>query len=102
MRNHIVPFAALLVSLIFGGQSAAAKTIYVSPAGNDAWTGRPGQPNADLTDGPVATLTRARDIIRQWKSAGPLDEPVHVIVADGVYSITEPLVLTPQDSGTKS
>ncbi len=102
MRNHITPFAALLVGLLIAGQSATAKTIHVSPAGDDAWFGQNDQPNTDLTDGPVATLTRARDIIRQWKSAGPLDEPVRVIVADGVYAITEPLVLTPQDSGTKS
>ncbi len=92
----------MLIGSLITGQFAIAKTIHVSPSGNDAWSGKYNQPNTDRTDGPVATLTRARDIIRQWKSAGPLDEPVRVIVADGVYSITEPFVLTPQDSGTKS
>jgi hypothetical protein len=66
MRNHITPFAALLVGLLITLQSAAAKTIHVSPVGNDAWTGQSDQPNVDLTDGPVATLARARDIIRRW------------------------------------
>lgn len=102
MRNPIAISAGLMIGLVFSWQSASARTIHVSPAGNDAWTGRTPQPAADRSDGPVATLTRARDIIRQWKSSGPLDEPVRVIVADGVYSITEPFLLTPQDSGTQS
>jgi hypothetical protein len=102
MKTRIVSFVVLLVGLFFTWQSASAKEIYVSPVGNDAWTGQSSQPNADRTDGPVATLTRARDIIRQWKMTGPLDEPARVILADGVYSITEPLLLTPQDSGTES
>ena len=102
MKTPVTSFVVLLVGLLVTWQSASAKTIHVSPAGNDAWTGQYNQPNADQTDGPVTTLTRARDIIRQWKSAGPLAEPIRVIVADGVYSITEPFVLTPQDSGTES
>ena len=102
MRSPIVLSAVLMIGLLFSWQSAIARTIHVSPAGNDAWTGLAPQPAADRSDGPVATLTRARDIIRQGKSAGPLDEPVRVIVADGVYSITEPFLLTPQDSGTQS
>ena len=102
MKNPITTFAVLLAGLLITWQSASAKDIHVSPAGNDVWTGQSSQPNADRTDGPVATLTRARDIIRERKTAGPLEEPVRVIVADGVYSITEPFVLTPQDSGTES
>jgi len=35
------------------------------------------------------------------KSEGPLAEPVHVIVADGRYTLAEPFVLLPEDSGTK-
>ncbi|HUT90919.1 MAG TPA: right-handed parallel beta-helix repeat-containing protein [Thermoguttaceae bacterium] len=102
MKNHVNTFAVLVAGLLITSQSATAKDIHVSPAGNDVWTGRSGQPNAELTDGPVATLTRARDVIREWKTAGPLDEPVRVIVADGAYSITGPFALTPQDSGTES
>ena len=102
MKTNIVSFVVLFVGLFFTWQSVSAKDIYVSSVGNDAWTGQSSQPNIDRTDGPVATLIRARDIIRLWRINGPLDEPVRVIVADGVYSITEPLLLTPQDSGTES
>jgi hypothetical protein len=102
MKKPITLLAVLLVGLLATAPSAGAKNIHVSPDGNDGWTGQSARPNADRIDGPVATLTRARDIIRQWKAAGPLGEPVRVILAEGVYSITEPFVLTPQDSGTES
>jgi hypothetical protein len=74
----------------------AATTIYVSPNGNDAWSGLPARPNSQGTDGPVATLQRARDIVRQTRSAQ--DQP-RVVVADGRYPMTEPFTLAPQDSG---
>lgn len=39
--------------------------IYVSTNGNDRWSGQLAEPNADGTDGPKATLTAARDAMRQ-------------------------------------
>lgn len=102
MKTQLAFWAVLLMGLAIVWQSAWAGTIHVSPNGNDTWTGLLKQPNAEQSDGPVATLGRARDIIREWKSIGPLAESVRVIVADGVYPLTEPFVLTPQDSGTKS
>ena len=50
---------------------ATAATVYVSPAGNNQWSGSLAQPNAQGTDGPVATLDRARDILRQKKAECP-------------------------------
>jgi parallel beta helix pectate lyase-like protein/glycosyl hydrolase family 141 len=90
-----------LMVLMIAVPCARAKTIYVNPQGNDAWSGKYRVPNTVGNDGPVATLTRARDIIRGWKAAGPLTEPVRVVMADGIYPITTPFVLTPQDSGTQ-
>ena len=52
-------------------------------------------------DGPLKSLDAARDAIRALKAKGPLTEPVRVVVADGVYRMSEPFVLMPQDSGTK-
>jgi len=43
---------------------------YVSPDGNDNWSGRLECPNASKTDGPFATLTRARDAVREMKERG--------------------------------
>ncbi len=52
-------------------------------------------------DGPVTSLEQARDMIRTEKDKAPLTEPVHVVVADGRYTLSEPFVLTPADSGTE-
>jgi len=76
-------------------------TFHVAPDGNDAWSGKLQRPNAAGTDGPVASLTGARDAVRRLRAEGPLKEPVRVIVADGTYSLSGPLIFTPQDSGTE-
>ena len=95
--------AALLAgaAAIIAGQSGGATTLHVAPDGNDAWSGLPARPNAQHTDGPVATLRGARDAVRRLKAQGPLAQPVQVMVADGIYSLTEPVTFTPEDSGTR-
>jgi parallel beta-helix repeat protein len=75
--------------------------LYVAPHGNDLWSGRAPAPNRDGTDGPFATLVRARDEIRDLKSRGPLTRPVTVRVRGGTYVVPETIVFTPQDSGTR-
>lgn len=78
-------------------------TIHASPQGNDAWSGGLARPNTARTDGPVATLTRARDLVRELKQAsGELPCPVVVELAGGVYELAETFVLTAEDSGTLS
>ncbi len=83
------------------GGAAEPVIFYVATDGNDAWSGRLPAPNAEKTDGPFATLTRARDAIRGLKTAGALAAPVTVQIREGTYYLTEPVVLGPQDSGTK-
>jgi parallel beta-helix repeat protein len=74
--------------------------LYVSSQGNDAWSGRLPEPNAARTDGPFATLARARDSIRLKRAAKPLRKPVTVYVRGGMYTLSAPLVFLPEDSGT--
>ena len=71
---------------------------YVSPDGNDIWSGT--HPSPKGHDGPFATIARARDAIRSLKRAGQLENPVIVFIRKGTYYLTEPLVFTPEDSGT--
>jgi hypothetical protein len=92
-------FRWLAVALL-AASSANSATLYVAPNGKDEWTGRLPQPGADRRDGPLATLIGARNAVRALRAGGPLAEGVVVSVANGRYEITEPLVLTPQDSGT--
>jgi parallel beta-helix repeat protein len=74
----------------------AERVLYVSPSGRDTWSGSLASPNAARTDGPFATLTRARDAARQFKN-----EAVTVKLRGGVYRLNETLTLTPDDSRTE-
>ncbi len=81
---------------------AEAMVLYVSTSGDDAWSGRLDEPNADGTDGPLASVRRARDVIREAKAApGGLTGPVTVVLRGGVYRQDEPIVFTAADSGTE-
>ena len=84
-----------------GGAKAADTRFFVSIDGNDAWSGKLPARNAAKTDGPFASITGARDAIRQLKASGPLRAPVTVQIRGGVYYVSETITFTPQDSGTK-
>ncbi len=101
----VVAGTALLACLakpVWSETAGADVTFYVAPDGNDQWSGRLAEANAQQTDGPFASLPRARDAIRAFKSEqdGKLRRPVSVLIRGGDYFLAEPLVLTPEDSGT--
>lgn len=76
-------------------------TFFVATNGNDAWTGKIEEPNVLRTDGPFATLTRARDAIRQLKSQQSITGPIKVMVRSGKYYLDRTLKLGPEDSGSR-
>jgi hypothetical protein len=80
--------------------AAAAADLYVATEGRDAWSGQSAEPNAAQTDGPFATLQRARDEIRRIRAGGELSEPLTVHVRAGRYALPQTLKLDAQDSGT--
>ncbi|TLN00624.1 hypothetical protein FDZ71_14260, partial [bacterium] len=73
---------------------------YVAPNGNDSWSGTLASPNRAGTDGPLATLERARDEVRKL-IAGNLTKDVKVLVREGTYYIPNGFTLGPEDSGTE-
>ncbi len=74
---------------------------YVSPKGNDAWSGTLSAPNRQRTDGPFATLERARDAIRDLRRQGKLRQGgVTVWLREGTYFREQPFALSGEDSGT--
>ncbi len=96
------------VSLLMINGSAGARgsegpkaTFFVSTDGDDGWSGKLFTPNAGRTDGPFATIARARDAIREMRSEGGLSEPVTVMIRGGKYFLDEAIVFVPEDSGTK-
>lgn len=76
-------------------------SFYVAPNGNDNWSGRLPVPGRKKVDGPFATLNRAREAIRQLKVSGRLKAPVSATLRAGTYTLSEPFVLRPEDSGTR-
>jgi parallel beta-helix repeat protein len=102
MREHRFNVCRIFVwslLLAFSVNCAQGVNFYVSPQGDDGWSGRLAQPNASRSDGPLASLAGARDAVRRLKAKGPISEPVHVTIADGIYRLTEPVVFTAEGSG---
>jgi len=82
---------------------AYAADLYVAGNGNDAWSGRLAGPKANRSDGPFASLERARDEIRKWKRTGGLPKGgVRVFVRGGFYALDKVFELTAEDSGTET
>jgi len=80
----------------------ATPDLYVSPHGHDSWSGRLAAPNADASDGPLASLKAAQRRVRQLRAADPdRTHPVVVALRGGHYWLREPLEFTPADSGTR-
>lgn len=81
----------LLLGLVLGcATSATAAEFFVAPEGNDA--------NPGTKERPFATLGHARDAVRQTNRKG--HEPIRVVLREGIYRLSEPLLLSPEDSGT--
>ncbi len=87
-------FAAAIVP-----QMGAAEVLYIAPTGSDAWSGTLPEANGAKTDGPVATLERARQLVRARIAKG-LKEPITVQIRGGEYSLDHTVVFGPDDSGT--
>lgn len=75
---------------------------YIGPNGNDKWSGDYPDPRQAGSDGPFATLERARDAVRAFKQAQAYAEPVTVLLRGGFYSRKTPFLLYPDDSGTEA
>ncbi len=77
-------------SLAVEEAGAFSGVIYVSPTGDDA--------NPGTQDRPVATLHRARDLVRGMNQNMAGD--IAVEIAAGTYRLSQPLALDTRDSGT--
>ncbi|HNV20581.1 MAG TPA: hypothetical protein PKM22_02965, partial [Candidatus Hydrogenedentes bacterium] len=91
----------IMIMLAAAGFVFGAEPFYVATNGNDAWSGKLAAPNAESSDGPFATLQRARDAIRAVKAQGELPVGgIEVVVAGGIYTLDAPFDLAAEDSGT--
>ena len=63
--KHITIILSLLFIMGCTDMSLKKNAIFVSPQGDDGWSGRLSEPNGEHSDGPFATLERARDELRR-------------------------------------
>jgi len=93
---------------------------YVSPDGNDSWSGTLAAPNSDHSDGPFATIERAKAAVRElkgkvYKPKKVMDDPrykgsphkygsgkdIVVLLREGTYNLDRTLEFTPADGGDR-
>ena len=77
--------------------SSTRADFYLSPNGSDAWSGTLATPNAQGSDGPFATLERARDAVRDLKKQKATD--IVVLVREGTYQLRNTVIFSLEDSG---
>ena len=87
----------VLLSISIDVRNSDAVDFFVAPNGSDRWSGTLTEPNAAGTDGPFATLSRARDAVRTLQRNKAADIVVHI--REGSYQLTETVVFGLEDSG---
>lgn len=96
MRQRIPLIGGLLLLLSTTFTHGEPLKVFVSPDGNDNWSGLRAEPDAARSDGPVASLDRARQTVRQRRAGGAAE----VVIAGGDYFIDASLTFSSEDSGT--
>lgn len=102
LGGHANRFRLVLLFLLLTPSVWAAAPVYIAPNGNDGWSGLLAEPNADQTDGPFASLERARDMIRVMKQQGGGQGRLQVYLRRGTYLRATPFELSAEDSGTEA
>lgn len=104
--NSAVGIAAL--SSLVGGRRGRAKestahfrglTVYVSTSGKDGWSGTLPIANRAQSDGPVASVHRALEIVRNRRNTAK-SMSARIVLRGGTYELRQSIVLVPDDSGT--
>jgi len=98
-------FTAICGHALFLGDQTAARAaeqeFFVATDGNDSWSGKLSAANADSTDGPLATISAARKLVRRLRGEQPdRHRPIVVAIRGGTYQLQKPIQFSPEDSGT--
>lgn len=97
--------ATLSSALAAVGDAASSETassetvLYVSPHGNDEWTGALAEANPGHTDGPFATVQAAQRAVRELLKTKQR-QSIRVKIRGGWYETDKPLLFTEEDMGS--
>lgn len=101
LSTLIYGLIGFLTDTILNGRDQADRRttadFFVAVDGFDEWSGRLAQPNDARTDGPFATLSRARNAVRELKRVGNKKE-IQVLIRGGVYRLDQTVVFSIDDS----
>lgn len=98
-RLPLLLFTLAAIATLVTVQCCAAEPtadFFVSPQGSDGWSGTSAKPNAQRTDGPFATLKRARDAVRETGKSHVGD--IVVLIRGGTYQLNKTVVFGLKDS----
>jgi hypothetical protein len=87
----------LLLGLCLASASAATTDLFLSPSGNDSWTGTKSKATPAKTDGPLKTIPVALKVARELRKQNPSNS-IQIILEDGTYELSDPISLIPEDS----
>ena len=93
-------FSVALFAILLPSTLLAQQVIYVSPQGNDQWSGQYADALPAGDDGPLASVKAAKAKVRGLLKAAK-GEPIEVQIRGGLYRLSETLVFEVEDSGTK-
>ncbi len=85
--HRFVHLSTVLTVMAASGAEGSEATLYISPQGNDAWSGKLAKPNFKKSDGPLASLDGARAKVREQIAKGP-SGPVTVLIRGGRTTVT--------------
>jgi hypothetical protein len=99
MKKQVLLAIAALVMFMYSPIWAQVNVVYVSPNGNDAWSGKLASVNDGKSDGPVASLQRAVGVMRLLKVSNP-NQSFRIELRGGTYYLNQPVSVYKEDSGS--
>jgi hypothetical protein len=100
--SHALIFISILLS-VSAPCPVESADIYASPVGNDDWNGTGAMPNSAGTNGPVATIERAQELVRELRAAQPgRSQPIVVALRGGRYELAATLIISDGADWTKN
>lgn len=92
---------AFVFPIFFCCFAQAQERIYVSPQGNDAWSGKIQAANPAKSDGPFLTIQTALNKVAQLRQdKKERIAPIVILLENGIYSLDKTIKITPSMSGT--
>ncbi|KAA9040555.1 hypothetical protein FW778_00475 [Ginsengibacter hankyongi] len=88
-KSIIISFFSFVIASVCVAQNTNKPyaDFFVSTIGNDRWSGKLSEPNADRTDGPFASIKKAKAAVKSFKNGVYRD--IFILIRGGEYHLAE-------------